>query len=416
MGKESKKTASYTKGSSRGSNSSKKTIRTAPTTATSATKKSSKSSKERSQDSDSTSRRHISSSTSSSKTRQKPNKSNSTSTGNSRTNASGSSSPSRAKAAGSAPSSSAQRKEGGRRVLSDEESNQDESEVEEESDGEDPDRQLGLRPTLRVVSGATIRKSWKPVNVKTRTHVQSLVAGLFPAVITQSRGEKRKIEMQAGLNRLMQKLNDTLSELQVPQAQARVNYAQLSARNRELEAMLVPDLERIRDLELRLEQEQILAAQDEEALNDFKETKKAVDTRTKDLQRKHLHRQLKDDNLSDTIDSLSHTKGDYGHLSVTDQRLMNLMPLSRHENFTRSGVRESFYNPDQDVSINKISKRLGSRLSAIERHSEGLDPLMQLVAAARDKVADLSRITPVTSPLNATSNRSTPTTHPRSYL
>jgi hypothetical protein len=65
-------------------------------------------------------------------------------------------------------------------VLSDEESNQDESEVEEGSDGEDPDRQLGLRPTLRVVSKATVRKSWKPVNVKTRTHIQSLVAGLFP--------------------------------------------------------------------------------------------------------------------------------------------------------------------------------------------------------------------------------------------
>jgi hypothetical protein len=87
-----------------------------------------------------------------------------------------------------------------------------------------------------------------------------------------------------------------------------------------------------------------LAEQDEEALRDFKEKKGAVDSRTKDLQRKKLHPQLKDDNLSDTMDSLSHTKGDYSHLSVADQRLMNLMPLSRHENFTGSGVRESFYN------------------------------------------------------------------------
>ncbi|KAG0321106.1 hypothetical protein BGZ97_012097, partial [Linnemannia gamsii] len=402
-GKESNK---FAKGTSR--SSSKKVIRTVPTTTTSTITKSSKSSKDRSRDSDSTSRKPISSSSSSSKTRQ--DKSNSTSTGNSRANASGSTSSLRAAAVGSSASSLTQGKEGNRRVLSDEESNQDESEVEEGSDGEDPDRQLGLRPTLRVVSKATVRKSWKPVNVKTRTHIQSLVAGLFPAVITQSRGERRKIEMQAGLNRLMQQLNDCLSELQVPQAQARVNYAQLSARNKELEAMLVPDLEHIRDLELRLEQEQILAEQDEEALRDFKEKKGAVDSRTKDLQRKKLHPQLKDDNLSDTMDSLSHTKGDYSHLSVADQRLMNLMPLSRHENFTGSGVRESFYNPDQDVSINKVSKRLGSRLSAIEQHSEGLDPLMQLVAAARDKVTELSRTIPSTSPTNAASTRR------RSYL
>lgn len=88
------------------------------------------------------------------------------------------------------------------------------------------------------------------------------------AAITQARGEKRKIEMQAGLNRLLQKyvsgtrdsqghkfifimdklpttnhkpslsvhsfcrrLNDTLSELQVPQGSIKPNYAQLSARN-----------------------------------------------------------------------------------------------------------------------------------------------------------------------------------------
>jgi hypothetical protein len=65
-------------------------------------------------------------------------------------------------------------------VLSDEESNQEDSEDDEDSDDVDPDRLLGLRPTLRVVSKATIKKSWKPVNVKTRTHIQRLVAGLFP--------------------------------------------------------------------------------------------------------------------------------------------------------------------------------------------------------------------------------------------
>lgn len=113
-----------------------------------------------------------------------------------------------------------------------------------------------------------------------------------------------------------------------------------------------------------------LAEQDEEALKDFKEKKKAVDIRTKDLQRKNLHRQLKDDNLSETMDSLSHTKGDYSHLSVADQRLMNLMPLSRHENFTGSRVRESFYNVRDTC------------LSALRNLSSLADPLLVLCAVS----------------------------------
>lgn len=222
--------------------------------------------------------------------------------------------------------------------------------------------------------------------------------------------------MQAGLNRLLQKLNDTLSELQVPQGSIKPNYAQLSARNRELEAMLVPDLEHIRDLELRLEQEETLAKLDEEALEEFKARKRALNKRTEYLQKMNLHPHLQSEDLSETMESLCHAKGDYSHLSVADQRLMNLMYLSRNEDFAGTEVRESLYNPDQDVSINKVSKRLGSRLSAIERNSEGLDPLMLLVAAAKDKVTELSRTIPSTaaSSTNAPAKPTTP--RPRSYF
>ncbi|KAF8943248.1 hypothetical protein BGZ47_005649 [Haplosporangium gracile] len=421
MAKHSKRAVSFAKGGKTTSagGGSKKAIRTK---SSSSTKNSSKSSRANDSDSDSTSRKRTSSS-SSSKPRPEPSKSssnsNSGSTSKSHTRASGSSSSSKATAAGSSSSSSrAQRKEDRRRVLSDEENSQDESGEESNSDDEDPDRQLGLRPTLRVVSRATVRKTWKPVTTRTRTHIQNLVAGLFPAAITQARGEKRKIEMQAGLNRLMQKLNDTLSELQVPQSQAKPNYAQLSVRNRELEATLVPDLEHIRDLELRLEQEEILAEQDEEALQEFKAKKRALNKRTEYLQKTNLHLHLQGEDLSEIMESLCHAKGDYSHLSVADQRLMNMMPLSRHEDFAGAEVRESLYNPDQDVSINKVSKRLGSRLSAIERHSEGLDPLMQLVAAARDKVTEFSRTIPSTTASSSTntSSRPTPASRPRSYI
>ncbi|KAF9095271.1 hypothetical protein BGX23_000787 [Mortierella sp. AD031] len=379
MAKGTKKPASTHSGSS----SNKKVIRTEPSTTTKSTRGSKPNSSSTSKNSKS--------SLSTSKKRTEGSSKNSSS--RAPANASGSTSKATASAAASSSSTNTRQKESRRRVLSDEESNQDEESEEEEESDEDHDRRLGLRPTLRVVSQATIRKSWKPVNVRTRTHIQSLVARLFPAAITQARGEKRKIAMQIGLNRLMQKLNDCLSELKVPQTQSRVNYGQLTARNRELEAMLVPDLEHIRDLELRLEQEQILAEQDAETLADFKEKKRALDARTDFLQRTKLHPLLKDPDLSSTMDSLCNSRNDYDHISVADQRLLNSMALSRRENFAGSEVRESLYNPDQDVNINKVSKRLGSRLSAIERHSEGLDPLMQLVAAAKEKVTELSRTT-----------------------
>ncbi|KAG0021008.1 hypothetical protein BGZ80_003213 [Entomortierella chlamydospora] len=282
------------------------------------------------------------------------------------------------------------------RVLSDEES-QDDSEVEDEDEAEeDPDHQLGLRPTLRVVSKATVKKTWKPISVKTRTHIQSLVSSLFPAVISQSRGEKKKIAVQATLSRLMEKMNDRLSDLPVPPAgKDRANYSQLAVRNRELEAMLVPDLEHIRDLELRLEQEQILAAQDEEQLENFREKKRALDIRTNQLHRAKLHPLLRerDNSLQTAITHLCESEKDFSHLSAADQRLMAMMPLSRDEDFSQADVRDTMYNPDQDPRINKISKRMGNRLAAIERNGEGLDPLMQLIAAAQNRVQELSSTT-----------------------
>ncbi|KAF9104316.1 hypothetical protein BGX27_010142 [Mortierella sp. AM989] len=280
------------------------------------------------------------------------------------------------------------------RVLSDEES-QDDSEVENEEEiEEDPDRQLGLRPTLRVVSKATVRRTWKPISVKTRTHIQTLVSNLFPAAISRSRGEKRKIATQAALSRLMQKMNDRLSELDVPPAgKDRTNYSQLTARNRELEAMLVPDLEHIRDLELRLEQEQILAAQDEEQLESFREKKRALDSRTNQLHRAKLHPLLRERDLQSTMSNLCETEKNFSHLSAADQRLMAMMPLSRDEDFSQADVRDTLYKPDQDPRINKISKRLGSRLSSIERNGEGLDPLVQLIAAAQNRIQELSSTT-----------------------
>ncbi|KAG9064321.1 hypothetical protein KI688_003509 [Linnemannia hyalina] len=419
MAKVPKGSVSFAKGSKTTSSggSKKKLIKKTSTKPTSSTKTSTRSSKASDSDSGSNSRKRPSSSSSSSKSQPEPPKNSSSSSSSRRQALRSASSSSKAAAAGSSFSSGKRTEDHHRRVLSDEEGSQGESEEESESDGEDPDTQLGLRPTLRVVSKATVRKTWKPVTTRTRTHIQSLVTGLFPAAITQARGEKRKIEMQAGLNRLLEKLNDTLSELQVPQGSVKPNYAQLSARNKELEATLVPDLEHIRDLERRLEQEETLAKLDEEALQEFRAKRRAQNDRMEYLQKTNLHPHLQSEDLTETMESLCHAKGDYSHLSVADQRLMNLMPLSRNEDLAGSEVRESLYNPDQDVSINKVSKRLGSRLSAIERNNEVLDPLMQLVAAARDKVAELSRAIPSTaaSPIN-TPAKSTSTPRPRSYL
>ncbi|KAF9431686.1 hypothetical protein BGZ76_011836 [Entomortierella beljakovae] len=231
-------------------------------------------------------------------------------------------------------------------VLSDEESEEESQEEDEEED--DPDHQLGLRPTLRVVSKAAVRRTWKPVSVKTRTHIQTLVSNLFPAAITRARGDKRKIAVQASLSRLMQKVNDRLSELDVPPppGRERINYSQLMNRKKDLEAMLVPDLEHIRDLELRLEQEQILAKQDEEQLENFREKKKELDIRTGRLQRNKLHSLLRDrdDTLRTAMTNLCEPEKDFSHLSAADRRLLSMMSLSREEDFSNADVHDTMYN------------------------------------------------------------------------
>ncbi|KAF9312218.1 hypothetical protein BG003_006476 [Podila horticola] len=282
------------------------------------------------------------------------------------------------------------------RVLSDEESDavnsgEDNREIiEDESDPDDHDRQLGLRPTLRVVSKATVQRSWKPISVKSRSHVQTLVNGLFPAAINRARGEKRKISAQMKLSRMMQKLNDRLSELKVPASGRNgvPTYAHLPTLNRDLEAKLVPDLEHIRNLELRLEQEQKLLEEEEAQLAAFEESKRALDIRTHQLHRSKLHPLLRESGLSDKMASLCRTRNDFSHLDVADQRLLSMMPLN-NEGFADAELKESTYNPDQDLKINKLSKRLGTRLSALEDNGQGLDPLMQLVLTAKEKVREL---------------------------
>lgn len=87
-----------------------------------------------------------------------------------------------------------------------------------------------------------------------------------------------------------------------------------------------------------------LAKLDEEALEEFKAKKRALNERTEYLQKTNLHPHLQSEDLSETMESLCHAKGHYSHLSVADQRLMNLMPLSRNEVFAGTELRESLYN------------------------------------------------------------------------
>ncbi|KAG0308326.1 hypothetical protein BGZ98_008308 [Dissophora globulifera] len=244
-----------------------------------------------------------------------------------------------ASSASSLPTGIPRRKED--RVLSDEESDYSGDEEEHDSDPDDHDLQLGLQRRLRVVKKSEIEKRWKPIAVKTRTHVQTILSNLFPAAISRARGEKRKIAVQITLNRMMQKL----------------------------------------------------AEQDEAELENFEKKKEALDSWTNRVHRSKLHPMLRDPSLSTTMAALCAADNDFSHLSPADQRLMASMPMLRDEGFAAVDAPEKAYNPDQDLKINKISKRLGGRLSSIERNTEGLDPLMQLIAAAQDRVHELSRST-----------------------
>src|SRR5688572_10051141 len=87
-----------------------------------------------------------------------------------------------------------------------------------------------------------------------------------------------------------------------------------------------------------------LAEQDENELERFLEKKRALDQRTKNLQRYKLHPLLRDSSLVDTMASLCQADNDFSHLSVADQRLMSTMPMLKDEDFSGSEVRESTYN------------------------------------------------------------------------
>jgi hypothetical protein len=81
-----------------------------------------------------------------------------------------------------APSSSLiPRKAPDPQILPDEDHDSSNNSVEEtvESDSEDPDRQLGLQRALRVVSKATVKKTWKPITMRPRAHLQGVVTNLF---------------------------------------------------------------------------------------------------------------------------------------------------------------------------------------------------------------------------------------------
>ncbi|KAF9978278.1 hypothetical protein BGZ73_003085 [Actinomortierella ambigua] len=239
----------------------------------------------------------------------------------------------------------------------------------------------GLQPTLRVVSKATVQKKWKPLTMKTRTHVQSLVAGLFPEVIARVRGENKKIAMQMQLNRLLQKINDRLSGLAVPPPprDQRTPYAQLAARNRDLETILLPDLDHIGELELRLEQEERMAKQVEEQLAVFQEKKQALDTHTRQLYRSKLHRSLRGPELERIVTSLATEDASYEHLDVNDQQLVMDMPEIQSQ-AAPSASSNRLYDPSTDPVIQRVSKSLASKLEAVEQNAAQLDSLIQTVS------------------------------------
>ncbi|KAF9164662.1 hypothetical protein DFQ26_001193 [Actinomortierella ambigua] len=241
----------------------------------------------------------------------------------------------------------------------------------------------GLQPTLRVVSKATVQKKWKPLTVKTRTHVQSLVAGLFPEVIARVRGDNKKIAMQMQLNRLLQKINDRLGGLAVPPPprDQRTPYAQLAARNRDLETVLLPDLDHIGELELRLEQEEKMATQIEEQLAIFQEKKQALDAHTRQLYRSKLHRSLRGPDLEGIVNSLAAEDASYEHLDAEDQQLVMAMPeIQSQVASSASG------HPPYDLEV-------------VEQNTAQLDTLMQTVSHVQSIMTDLPGFEPLNQPL-----------------
>jgi hypothetical protein len=182
-------------------------------------------------------------------------------------------------------------------------------------------------------------------------------------VLNNTRGIKRKANLQDLLDKLIEKIDEKLETLQVPKISKNVNfdYSKLHSQNRSLELTLAQELDQISQMEMQLEHEKQLLKEDTKSLTKFRSDKKAVNSRNKTLQRNKLHPLLKEE-LEDAVE--------------IDEELIksHFKPLKNKS--------LCLYDPEKDDQLCEIEKSLSLHLRSIEKNTQPIDDLVNDVEEA----------------------------------
>ncbi|KAG5520138.1 hypothetical protein PMAC_001214 [Pneumocystis sp. 'macacae'] len=156
-----------------------------------------------------------------------------------------------------------------------------------------------LRSHTRRIAKSVIDKRWIRISESSLMQIVEILKDIERPVIMSIRHKTRRTDAQRNLNIMISKIRDRLSKLLVPPSSKEpYNYEKLREKNKELESILISNLEQISRLEKTLDYEKNLLAKEE---TDFQELVKNAqyneNSRKQQLKKLHPLLRLQDNQL-----------------------------------------------------------------------------------------------------------------------
>ncbi|CCJ30114.1 unnamed protein product [Pneumocystis jirovecii] len=156
-----------------------------------------------------------------------------------------------------------------------------------------------LRPQTRKIAKSVIDKRWTRISESSLAQIVEILKDIERPVIMSIRHKTRRTDAQRNLNIMINKIRDRLSKLLVPpSSKESYNYEKLREKNKELESILISNLEQISQLEKTLDCEKNLLTKEE---TDFRELAKNAqyneNSRKQQLKKLHPLLRPQDDQL-----------------------------------------------------------------------------------------------------------------------
>ncbi|KAH0614704.1 uncharacterized protein H6S33_000340 [Morchella sextelata] len=136
--------------------------------------------------------------------------------------------------------------------------------IEKEVDGPEYVKMPMLTPRVRNIPQEVVENKWGPLSEKAKDEFLEVMKVAERPVLMTFGNEKKRAEAQRVLDGALRRLKSALPKIPVPPMgkDMTLNYEKLLTKNRDLEAILAPELRQIADLEAEIEREQKLMDQD----------------------------------------------------------------------------------------------------------------------------------------------------------